>query len=384
MSPSKSSTPPGHTAEHVSLIVYDRSAGDEAALLLSGGALLVGDVGRPDLLGDAEAVSRASLTLSRTLRERIFGTLGDHVAVYPTHVSGSLCGGNIGSRLSTTLGYERATNARLAHLSSSEDFVGESLLLGDLPAIPPYWRRMRAQNLAGPPALDLWEPPALVASEFRRHRSAGAVVVDARSAEAFAGGHIPGALSVGLGTSFSTWAGTVLAEGARVLLLLDRPADLWDAAWQLLRVGHGLPEGWLSGGMAAWRASAGDVDRLPQIDVHELRGRVEAGAVNVVDVRQPAEWSAGHIPGASFITGAELPARLDDVPNHNPVAFICSTGYRSSVAASLLQPQRPGQVLSVVGGMSAWTTCGYPTVAARTSTLHAAGRRVTTARGGRR
>jgi hydroxyacylglutathione hydrolase len=222
---------------------------------------------------------------------------------------------------------------------------------------------MRAMNLSGPPAVDLWEPPALVPSEFRRHRDAGAIVVDARSPEGFAGGHIPGALNVGLGSSFSTWAGTVLPEGARVLLVLDGPAQLWEAAWQLLRVGYNVPEGWLSGGMAAWRAAAGEMDLLPMLDVHELRGRIEASTVNVVDVRQPAEWAAGHIEGATFITGADLPARLDQVPNHHPVAFICSTGYRSTVAASLLAPRRPGQVLSVTGGMSAWRTSGYPIVA---------------------
>ena len=115
--------------------------------------------------------------------------------------------------------------------------------------------------------------------------------------------------------------------------------------------------------MAAWRAVAGEMDTLPMLDVHELRGRIEGHTVNVVDVRQPAEWAAGHIEGATFITGADLPARLDQVPNHSPVAFICSTGYRSTVAASLLAPKRPGRVLSVAGGMSAWTTSGYPIVA---------------------
>jgi len=152
----------------------------------------------------------------------------------------------------------------------------------------------------------------------------------------------------------------VLPDGARVLLVLDRPEDLWDAAWHLLRVGYATPEGWLSGGMRAWRASAGAVETLAQLDVHELRGWVDADAVNVLDVRQPAEWAAGHIRGATFITGAELPPRLEEVPNHRPVAVVCSTGYRSTVAASLLAPHRPGRVVNVAGGMSAWTASGYP------------------------
>lgn len=357
---------PGHTPEHVCLLVTDRSRAPDPAFLLSGGTLLVGDVGRPDLLGDPGDVREAAAALARSLQERILWRLGDHVAVYPTHVRGSLCGGTIGSRLSTTIGYERRTNpliGRLADPHGSEVFIEECVRLDDLPAVPPYWRRMRAINLAGPPAVDLWEPAALVPSEFRRHRAAGAVVVDARSPEAFAGGHIPGAINVGLGSSFSTWAGTVLPEGARVLLVLDGPGQLWEASWQLLRVGYGVPEGWLSGGMAAWRAGAGEIDLLPQIDVHDLRGRVEAAAVHVLDVRQPAEWAAGHIQGALHITGAQLPGRLGDVPNHKPVAVVCATGYRSSVAASLIAPTRPGRVLNVIGGMSAWTTFGYPVVA---------------------
>jgi len=366
---------PGHTPEHVSLLVYDRSLpqgdpglsvrtepGKDPALLLSGGTLLVGDLGRPDLLGDPEEVREAARSLCHTIQERILWRLGDHVAVYPTHVRGSLCGGTIGTRLSTTVGYERLTNPLLCNIGSSQEFVEACVRLDALPAVPPYWRRMRALNLAGPTAVDLWEPAALVPSEFRRHRDAGALVLDARSPEAFASGHIPGALNVGIGSSFSTWAGTVLPEGARVLLVLDGPGQLWEVAWQLLRVGYDVPEGWLSGGMAAWRAAAGEVDTLPQIDVHELAGRVDAVAVNVLDVRQPAEWAAGHIDGATFITGAELPGRIDEVPNHKPVAVICATGYRSSVAASLLAPVRPGRVLNVVGGMSAWTTSGYPTV----------------------
>src|SRR6266436_6334736 len=214
---------PGHSPEHVSLLVYDHARGADPVLLLAGGALLVGDVGRPDLLGSPDDVPAAARASCRTIRQ-LLCRLGDHVAVYPTHVRGSLCGGNIGSRLSTTVGYERRTNPVLSRIGSSEECLEESLRLDHLPAVPPYWRRMRAMNLSGPPAVDLWEPPALVPSEFRRHRDARAIVVDARSPEGFSGGHIPGALNVGLGSSFSTWAGTVLPEGARVLLVLDGPA----------------------------------------------------------------------------------------------------------------------------------------------------------------
>lgn len=351
---------PGHTPEHVSLVVRDRSAGDDPALMLSGGALLVGDLARPDLLGGPDEAHDAAVTFCHTIQERILFALPDDLEVFPTHVAGSLCGGNIGSRLSTTLGYERKTNAILARVSTSEEFVEECIRLDNLPAVPPYWRRMRAQNLAGPPLLGvLGEPPALGPDDVAAAASGGAIVLDARSPEAFAGGHVPGALNVGLGTSFPTWAGTVLPDGARVVLVLDRPGDLWDATWQLLRIGYDPPAGWLAGGMHAWRTSGRDVATLPQATVHELRALLDGPDVAVLDVRQPAEWAAGHVPGATFVTGAELPARLDDVPDAGTVAVVCGSGFRSSVAASLLRRERGARVVNVAGGMSAWRAAGY-------------------------
>jgi hydroxyacylglutathione hydrolase len=246
-------------------------------------------------------------------------------------------------------------------MSSPGAFADRCLTLDDLPAVPPYWRRMRGQNLAGVPLLGvLGEPPALSPDELAAEAAAGAVVVDARPAEAFGAAHVPGALNVGLGPDFATWAGTVLPEGARVLLVLDRPGDLWEAAWQLLRVGYEPPAGWLAGGMRAWRTAAKPLERLAQIGVHELRDLVERREVQVLDVRQPAEWAAGHIEGALFVTGAELADRDDEVPGDRPVAVVCSSGYRSSVAASTLAARGHPQVVNVLGGMTAWENAGYP------------------------
>lgn len=147
-------------------------------------------------------------------------------------MTGSLCGGNIGSRLSTTVGYERRSNAILAEVDSKEGFVRQCLRLDNLPAVPPYWRRMRRQNMAGVTPLGaLVEPAALSAAELHERQQAGAVVLDARAPEAFGGGHVPGALNVGLGAAFPTWAGTVLPDDTEMLLVLDHPTDLWDVVW---------------------------------------------------------------------------------------------------------------------------------------------------------
>jgi hydroxyacylglutathione hydrolase len=351
---------PGHTPEHLSLVVHDREQGDEPALLLSGGALLVGDLARPDLLGGEEQAKESARAFCRTIQEKIL-TLPDHVEVWPTHVAGSLCGGDIGSRLSTTVGYERRTNAILAEVADSDGFVRECLRLDDLPAVPPYWKRMRTRNLAGVERLGvLPEPPALQPEDFAEAAEASdAVIVDTRQPEAFGGGHIPGARNVGLGSSFPTWAGTVLPEGTRALLVLDGPERLEEAAWHLLRIGYPPPAGWLAGGMFAWRTAARPLARLEQVTVHELAERRDE--LTVLDVRQPAERAAAHIEGSTFITGGELPDRLDEVPD-GPLAVICGSGFRSSVSASLITA-RTGRddVVNVLGGMSAWTAADLPT-----------------------
>ena len=237
----------------------------------------------------------------------------------------------------------------------------ECIRLDNLPAVPPYWRRMRPNNLGGVPLLGvLGEPPALSPDDFAAADADGAILLDTRAPEAFGAAHIPGALNVGLGSSFATWAGTVLPADARVLLVLDRPDDLWDATWQLLRIGYDVPAGWLAAGMLAWRTSARPLAAIEQITVHELRARLERREVAVLDVRQPAEWAQGHIPDAAFVTGAELPERLDDAPDAAVVATVCGSGYRSSVAASLLAAHGR-TVVNVLGGMTAWNNAAYPT-----------------------
>ena len=354
---------PGHTPEHISLVVSDRSRGEEPAILFSGGALLVGDLARPDLLGGEEETRRGAEAFCETLQGKIL-PLPDYVEVFPTHVAGSLCGGHIGSRLSTTIGYERRMNRLLADLSSKEDFVQQCMDLTDLPAVPPYWPRMRRLNSEGPPALGvLADPPPLGVEDLERLRGGGAVLLDCRSPEAFSA-HIPGALNVGIGSSFATWAGSVLPAGRDIVLVLDRPDDLWEVCWQLLRIGYELPRGWLAGGMLAWRTAGKPIDVLPQWTVRELRRAMDRERdLLVLDVRQPAEWSSGHIPGAVHLTGADITSRADEVPQERPVAVICGSGFRSSVAASVLRARGHREVYNVLGGMTGWEAEGLETTA---------------------
>jgi hydroxyacylglutathione hydrolase len=355
---------PGHTPEHISLLVYDRSRGDEPVILLSGGALLVDDIARPDLLGGVEETRKHAGEFCHTLQKKIL-QLPDHVQVYPTHVAGSLCGGNIGSMLSTTIGYERRMNSMLRRIQTKDEFIEQCLDLKDLPTVPPYWRRMRKLNTEGPPLLGvLSDPPALQPDDFETlGQKDNIYIVDCRSPEAYSA-HIPGALNVGAGSSFSTWVGTVLPEGAQTLLVVEEPEDLWNIIWQLLRTGYDLPLGWLAGGMRAWRVSGRDVEMITQWTVHDLKQELDKNnGVRLIDVRQPAEWSAGHIPQAIHISGGELPQRLDElsktIPINQPIAFICGSGYRSSVSSSLLLRRGYKRVFNVLGGMSGWENAGY-------------------------
>lgn len=352
---------PGHTPEHVSLLIRDRAVGDEPAALLAGGALLVNDVARPDLLGSDER-TRESAEAMRTMLRDVILTLPDHVEVFPTHVAGSLCGGNIGARLSTTVGYERRTNPVLRRVLEDRP-LDEVFGLDTLPAVPPYWRRMRAQNMAGPAPLGVVaEPPALTVDHVEKLMDGGAVVLDARQPEAFAGLHLPGSVNVGLGTSFATWAGTVLPEGADVVLVLDRPEDLWEATWQLLRIGYAPPAGWLAGGAAAWRTSGREVASLPQVTAQEAADALARGELRVLDVRQPAEWAEGHVDGATFVTGGELPSRLADLPapDGRPLAVMCGSGFRSSVMTSVLRANGRDDAVNLIGGAEAWRAAGLP------------------------
>ena len=351
---------PGHTPEHVGVLVSVEGA-DRPELLLSGGALLAGSVGRPDLLGGAEQARAGALDLHRTLHQRL-AWLPDELTVYPTHVAGSLCGTGIDKASSTTLGRERRANA--AYLAADpEAFAAELLRPDHLPAVPPHWRRLRPQNLAGPrPLGGAPTPVALPAPAAARAALGGALVLDVRGPGAFAAGHVPGSLNVPLDGGFETWAGTVVGERDRTVLVADAPDEVEAAAWGLLRVGLAAPAGYLDGGVEAWRVAGQPVATVARLDAATLLDRAGAGAVQPLDVRQPGEWAEGHLAGARLLTAAEVPDRLGELSRSRTWAVLCHSGYRSSVVASLLL--REGfDVATLGGGMARWRAAGLPVVA---------------------
>ncbi len=343
---------PGHTPEHVCYTLADCSRTDEPLLMLTGGDLLVSSVGRPDLLG-AELGRELAPKLFDSLHHKIL-TQRDHVTVLPTHGAGSSCGANISRTRSSTVGYERICNPYL-QTNDRDEFVRQ--ILAGQPAIPAYYQRMRPINQQGPNVLGrLPEPVAMEPDGVEEAIAQGGVLIDTRQPSAFGGAHVPGSYSIGLGPNFTTWVGSVVPAGQPLLLLVEDGRQIEDAVHQLIRIGYEDVRGYLSGGIGSWLAAGKPVQHLAQLSVFELHERLTSNgsAPLVLDVRSGTEWQSGHIAGAKHIPGGDLPVRIAELRAEQSTAVICGSGYRSSVAGSILQQHGFQEVANVIGGMTAW------------------------------
>jgi len=353
---------PGHTPESICVLVIDGESSPEPRLVLTGDTLFIGDVGRPDLVG-AQGLSAESMAalLYDSLHGKLLA-LPDAVQVYPAHGAGSLCGRNISQQTSSTIGEQRRVNYALQPMPK-ERFV--RMVTSDLPEAPQYFPRDVAINREGaPPLADRPLPAALSPAGVRALQAQGAIVLDVRGAPSFGTAHVPGSLNVGLGGQFASWAGALVPHARPVVLIAEDESGVREGVLRLARVGLDNVAGYLAGGIAAWDRAREPLASLPQIAVDELKERLqEQPQLNVVDVRRPAEWLAGHVPGAVNIPLDRLErdaARLD--PKRATVV-ICAGGYRSSAAASLLEQRGFRELSNVMGGTSAWLAAGYPTEA---------------------
>ncbi|HEX6202674.1 MAG TPA: rhodanese-like domain-containing protein [Thermoanaerobaculia bacterium] len=352
---------PGHTPEHLSFLVHDGARSAEVPmLLLSGDFLFVGSLGRPDLLGEA-ATRRLAEALHDSVA-RVLTALPDGLEVHPAHGAGSLCGSGMSGRATSTLGYERIANPYLDPALDRDAFVAR--ILGTVPPFPAYYRRMKRLNAAGPPLLADRPPlPALAPRRFCGRLEAGAVAVDLRDHLAWGGGHVPGSFGLGAGGRLSVWAAWVVPYDRPILLVADDAAEAEEAARRLARVGLDRVEGWLEGGIAAWREAGLPLLETAQRTPRQIHDHLAAGeTIHVLDVRGDEEWEAGHVQGARHVMAGELPERLAEVPDDgHPVALVCRSGYRSTVAASVLERAGRTDLINVTGGMSAWERAGLPT-----------------------
>ena len=352
---------PGHTPESLSILVIDREKSETPEAVLTGDTLFIGDVGRPDLLGSKMSAQELAGMLYDSLHEKLL-KLADTVAVYPAHGAGSLCGRNISSETSSTIGQQRRFNYALQPMSR-EEFI--RMMTTDLPEAPAYFSRDVRLNREGPANLsELPSPPALAPDSVEAMREAGAVVLDTRPAAQFGTAHVPGSLNIGLGGQFASWAGSLIAPERPIVLVTEDEDHVPEARTRLARVGLENVGGYLAGGLLAWHESGRPVATTEQISVDELRHRIAQGeAGQLVDVRRPGEWQAGHIAQARHLPLNQLTSLAAELDCKQAVTAICAGGYRSSIATSLLEQQGCRRIVNVVGGMTAWNNARFEAVA---------------------
>jgi hydroxyacylglutathione hydrolase len=343
---------PGHTPESVSILVIDREVSDVPKAVLTGDTLFIGDVGRPDLLGAKMSAQELAGMLYDSLHDKLLA-LPDSVEVYPAHGAGSLCGRNISSETSSTIGQQRQFNYALRPMPK-EEFV--RMMTTDLPEAPAYFARDVAINRDGAAELtDLPEPAALDPQSVEALRMKGATVLDTRPAAQYGTGHVPGSLNIGLSGQFASWAGALISPSTPIVLVSEEEEQVREARTRLARVGIENVAGYLAGGILEWHRAGLPLATMEQVSVEELDARIREGRVGkVVDVRRPGKWQAGHIADAVHSPLASLAATAGALQKDQPVAVVCQSGYRSSIATSILEQQGFTRVTNVVGGMSAW------------------------------
>ena len=350
---------PGHTVESICILVTDLDRSSEPFAVLTGDTLFIGDVGRPDLSPGQTPQQLASL-LYDSLQEKLL-KLPDQTAVYPAHGAGSLCGRQIGAERFSTIGKERQTNYALK-AAGRDEFV--HLLTDALPERPGYFARDAEINRSGAaPLLDLAPPSPLDSyTVLRLQQKGGAVVLDTRPQSEFGAGHIPGSVHIALSGQFAAWAGTILGLETDMILVAADAEKIAESRVRLARVGIERVIGYLEGGIDAWKRENLVLDQVPQVSVQELARlmRERKDDAQVLDVRRQGEWEEGHVEGAVLKPLNQLLRTMDELDSHRPIAVHCKSGYRSSIATSLLQRAGFRQVINVTGGFDAWRAEGLP------------------------
>jgi hydroxyacylglutathione hydrolase len=357
---------PGHSSEHMSFVVSGGGAGAEHDwAVFTGDTLFAGEVGRPDLEPGADHQELAR-KLFDSLHDKLMA-LDDSVEVYPCHGEGSPCGSSIGARDQTTIGYERRYNPRLQQ-NDKEEFVSTLTQELEEEPMPAYYARCKRINHDGPQILGaLHALEAYDVGTFERFIDDDDVVLlDAREIEAFAAAHIPGSLNIALRGAFPVWAGRLLDDERRYVLIGDDSAAAEQARTHLLRIGLNL-EGYLAGGFKRWFNAGKSYDSLELMSVHELYNRLEEGedGLQILDVRTPKEWKSGHLQDAQHVFVPDLPDYMSRLDRERPVLTYCGSGFRASIAASMLAAGGFSTVYNLPGSMAAWKAEEFPLVEER-------------------
>lgn len=358
----RASHTPGHTPEHLTFFVSDLERGSEPVGALTGDFVFVGDVGRPDLLelaaGAHGSMERSAGELHHSVSR--FKEHPDHLQIWPGHGAGSACGKSLGSMPQSTLGYEKLFNWAFGDMSENE-FVRR--VLEDQPVPPRYFASMKKINRAvHTVASGHLDPRELGSDELDAALKAGAVVVDTRTAERFAAGHIPGTLNIPRNRSFLNWCGALVAESSNFYLITDAESD--EAVMllfsDLAKIGLSPNRGYFGHRVFTdWTSTRGKLEQVRQLDAAQLRNAVSNQDAQIVDVRGPDEWRRGHIPGAIHIPLAALPDRIGELNTAAPIVLHCKGGSRSAIATSFLQARGITNVSNLAGGFQSWVKGGF-------------------------
>jgi hydroxyacylglutathione hydrolase len=344
---------PGHTPESISVLVFEHADDEVPYGVLTGDALFIGDVGRPDLLASvgvtADELGRMLYTSIRRLM-----TLPDQVRVFPAHGAGSACGKYLSTERQSTIGEQRAMNYACQPMTEDE-FV--AIVTEGQPSAPGYFLYDAIQNRRQHQVFDAaLAPVPLTLDEVVAKQAAGAVVIDARDPQEFAAAHLAGSVNVPADGRFAETSGTVVGADQEIVVVApqDREEEI---IVRLARIGFDHVAGYLREPEAAFLTAPDRVTRASRVTAKELaEARHRDVAPVVVDVRNTGELIAGTIPGSIHIPLAQLPHRLEEIPRDGPVVVHCAGGYRSSVAASLLRKKGWSDVSDLLGGYSAWAS----------------------------
>lgn len=351
---------PGHTPESICLLITDPEKSAKPWAVLTGDTLFIGDVGRPDLSRTHTPEQLAGM-LYDSLHNKLM-KLADDVIVYPAHGAGSLCGRNMRAESSSTIGTERLTNYAL-QIRTRDEFIRQ--LTSNLPARPEYFAQDAEINREGAAALG--ELPALApitAIALRAMLCEEVPALDVRPPDEFAAGHVPGSINIGLSGQFASWAGSLLGLASCPVLIADTRARIDEARTRLARVGIEDLAGYLQDGLGGWNEAGLPLATLPQITVQTLRNQLSHRDLHVLDVRREGEWQAGHLLSAQLWPLDQFRQALPPLDKTASIAVHCKSGYRSTIACSLLMRAGYTDVTNVIGGFDAWDAANLPSVKA--------------------
>ncbi|HSH03347.1 MAG TPA: rhodanese-like domain-containing protein [Anaerolineae bacterium] len=348
---------PGHTPEHIALLLTDTAAADLPMGIFTGDFLFAGSVGRPDLLekvvGQARTAVLGAQQMYRSLQR--VRHLPDYLQVWPAHGAGSACGKGLGAIPSTTLGYEKLFNQAFT-LLNEEAFV--EWLLADQPAPPHYFADMKRINRVGPKVVGERPLPLACRLADLKEKLGEVTIVDTRSPGQFARAHLPGSINIPYGDSFLNWAGWLIKGDESYYLVTDE-AGLEEIVAELWSIGlEGLAGYWPLEVIADWERGGKVAESYELVTATELSAQLKAGMVTVLDVRNADEWQTGTIPGAVTVHLGMLPEKLDEIPLDKPIVVHCETGFRSAIGVSVLQAAGVKEVANLQGGIVGWRSAG--------------------------